>query len=305
MPPATQEIGGTGGGVIRLTQLFREKKPGAGGTAGQCGRDQGRNRSDRQSIPPNGSGGFRRFASGHLVLSEIDPEDFRTAATLPDTTGTLLSGDALHLAAVRRMRARSPAPTFPTEPLWQSNRGLQLLEQGRGDQAEITDGGLQVDPGFPDTDDSLKKGSIPRPVELFEQRQLLITHAKLLAQLHAARATNVFERKLQQLARIDVLAIDDFGLRPMRSPQDEDFHDLVDARYERKTTLLTSNLDFDEWGAAFPNKLMGAATLDRLRDGAYRIVLDGETRRKPRPLPDSPALPAASAAPRSKRPPAS
>jgi DNA replication protein DnaC len=128
---------------------------------------------------------------------------------------------------------------------------------------------------------------------------LFITHAKLLAQLHAARATNVYERKLQQLARIDVLAIDDFGLRPMRSPQDEDFHDLIDARYERKTTLLTSNLDFDEWGAAFPNKLMGAATLDRLRDKAYRIVLDGETRRKPRPLPDPPA--ATSSAVRVKR----
>lgn len=56
---------------------------------------------------------------------------------------------------------------------------------------------------------------------------------------------------------------------------------------ERTTTLVTSNLDFDEWGAAFPNKLLGAATLDRLRDGAYRIVLDGETRRKPRPLPEA------------------
>ena len=116
---------------------------------------------------------------------------------------------------------------------------------------------------------------------------LFITHAKLLAQLYAARATNTFERKLQQLARIKVIAIDDFGLRPMRSPQDEDFHDLVDARYERTTTLLSSNLDFDEWGAAFPNKLMGAATLDRLRDGAYRIVLDGETWRKPRPIPEA------------------
>ena len=128
---------------------------------------------------------------------------------------------------------------------------------------------------------------------------LFITHAKLLAQLLAARATNVFERKLAQLARIDVLAIDDFGLRPMRSPQDEDFHDLVDARYERKTTLLTSNLDFDEWGAAFPNKLMGAATLDRLRDKAYRVVLDGGTRRKPRPLPEQPT--AAASSPRTKR----
>ena len=114
---------------------------------------------------------------------------------------------------------------------------------------------------------------------------LFITHNKLLAQLHAARATNTYERKLQQLAKVDLIAIDDFGLRPMRSPQDEDFHELINERYERTTTLVTSNLDFDEWGAAFPNKLLGAATLDRLRDGAYRIVLDGETRRKPRPLP--------------------
>lgn len=134
---------------------------------------------------------------------------------------------------------------------------------------------------------------------------LFVTHAKLLAILLAARATNVLERKLQQLARIDVLAIDDFGLRPMRSPQDEDFHDLIDARYERKTTLLTSNLDFDEWSAAFPNKLMGAATLDRLRDKAYRIVLNGETRRKPRPLPELSSFASPASSERVKRLPAS
>jgi DNA replication protein DnaC len=116
---------------------------------------------------------------------------------------------------------------------------------------------------------------------------LFITHNKLLAQMHAARATNTYERKLQQLAKIKVIAIDDFGLRPMRSPQDEDFHELINERYERTTTLVTSNLDFDEWGAAFPNKLLGAATIDRLRDGAYRIVLDGKTRRGPKPFPDA------------------
>ena len=116
---------------------------------------------------------------------------------------------------------------------------------------------------------------------------LFITQAKLMAQLHAARAIDAYDRKLQQLARIDLLAIDDFGLRPMRSAQDEDFHDLIAERYEKRATILTSNLDFDEWGAAFPNKLMGAATLDRLRDGAYRIVLDGESRRKFRTLPDA------------------
>jgi DNA replication protein DnaC len=116
---------------------------------------------------------------------------------------------------------------------------------------------------------------------------LFITHNKLLAQMHAARATNTYERKLQQLAKIKVIAIDDFGLRPMRSPQDEDFHELINERYERTTTLVTSNLDLDEWGAAFPNKLLGAATIDRLRDGAYRIVLDGKTRRGPKTFPDA------------------
>lgn len=47
---------------------------------------------------------FQRFASGQLVLTEIDPGDFRTAATLLDAPGNLRSGDALHLAVARRMR---------------------------------------------------------------------------------------------------------------------------------------------------------------------------------------------------------
>jgi DNA replication protein DnaC len=117
---------------------------------------------------------------------------------------------------------------------------------------------------------------------------LFTTQTKLLASLHAARATDAFDKKLHQLAKIPLLLIDEFGLRPMRSPQDEDFHELIAERYERAATLITSNLHFDEWGAAFPNKLLGAATLDRLRHGAYRVVLDGETYRKPRPLPEQP-----------------
>jgi DNA replication protein DnaC len=48
------------------------------------------------------------------------------------------------------------------------------------------------------------------------------------------------------------LIIDDFGLKPLHSPDDEDFHDLIAERYERVATILTSNLDFPEWGEAFP-----------------------------------------------------
>jgi len=113
---------------------------------------------------------------------------------------------------------------------------------------------------------------------------LFTSQSQLLGSLHAARATESFERKFMALARVPLLIIDDFGLKPLRPPHDEDFHDLVAERYERTATVITSNLDFGEWGDAFPNQLLGAATLDRLRHGAYRVVLDGKSYRSPRPM---------------------
>ena len=48
-----------------------------------------------------------------------------------------------------------------------------------------------------------------------------------------------------------------------------------------------SNLDFSEWDDAFPgNRIVGAATLDRLRHRAYRIILDGDSFRTPIPMPE-------------------
>jgi len=113
---------------------------------------------------------------------------------------------------------------------------------------------------------------------------LFTTQAKMLGQLHAAKATNSYDRKLKSFIRADLLIIDDFGLKPLHSPQDEDLHAVIAERYEQRSTIVTSNLDFDEWGEAFPNKILGAATLDRLRHGAYRVILDGKSYRAPRPL---------------------
>ena len=115
---------------------------------------------------------------------------------------------------------------------------------------------------------------------------LFASQTQLLGQLHAARAVGAYDRRFQALARVELIIIDDFGLKPLRSPHDEDLHDLIAERYERASTIITSNLDFPEWGDAFPNRLLGAATLDRLRHGAYRIILDGESYRTPRPLPE-------------------
>ena len=117
---------------------------------------------------------------------------------------------------------------------------------------------------------------------------LFTTQTQLLASLRNAQAVGNYERKLQTLASLPLLIIDDFGLKPLRPPEDEAFHDLVAERYERAATILTSNLDFGEWGDAFPaNKMLGAATLDRIRHGAYRVVLDGDSFRNPKPIGES------------------
>jgi len=109
---------------------------------------------------------------------------------------------------------------------------------------------------------------------------LFITQTQLMNSLRTAQAMGTYERRFNYLAKIPLLLIDDFGLKPLRPPEDEDFHDLIAERYERTATVLTSNLDLEEWGAAFPaNKMIAAATLDRLRHGAYKIELDGESYR--------------------------
>ncbi len=114
------------------------------------------------------------------------------------------------------------------------------------------------------------------------------TCTQLTHSLNAARATGSYERKLASLARVPLLIIDDFGLKPLRAPADEDLHDLIAERYEQASTIVTSNLDFDEWDQAFvTNRLLASATLDRLRHNAYCLELDGPSYRDPKVPPAS------------------
>lgn len=117
---------------------------------------------------------------------------------------------------------------------------------------------------------------------------LFTTVSRMLAQINAARAVNALERQLAKLAAVDLLIIDDFGLKPLTGIQDEDFHEVISERYERKSTVVTSNLDIPEWTDAFPNRILGAATIDRLRHGAYKVVLEGKSYRAAQPVMKTP-----------------
>ncbi len=113
---------------------------------------------------------------------------------------------------------------------------------------------------------------------------LFTTQSRMLTQLTAARATGTYERQFARLCAVDLLIIDDFGLKPLKAVQDEEFHEVIAERYERKSTIVTSNLDVPEWTEAFPNRILGGATVDRLRHGAYTLLLEGKSYRTARPV---------------------
>ncbi len=111
---------------------------------------------------------------------------------------------------------------------------------------------------------------------------IFTTQSQIIQDMMSAQASGTYEKVLHRLEQVDLLIIDDFGLKPMRSPQDEYLHDIVARRYEKRSTLVTSNLDLHEWQDAFTNKLLGIATIDRLQHDAYQLTLEGQSYRSPK-----------------------
>jgi DNA replication protein DnaC len=109
---------------------------------------------------------------------------------------------------------------------------------------------------------------------------LLRSAHRLLADLHAARADGSYPRRFARLCSVDLLALDDFGLRSLSLQGAEDLYDLIRERYERKALILTSNRAFDEWAEAFGNGLLASAALDRLTHHCHVLVIRGQSYRQ-------------------------
>lgn len=104
---------------------------------------------------------------------------------------------------------------------------------------------------------------------------LFITTHKMLQHLHGGRADGSWERRLQTYLRPDLLVLDDFGLKPLRSPAPEDLYDVINERYESGSIMLTSNRSPSEWPALFGDPLLASAGLDRLAHAAEVLVIEG------------------------------
>lgn len=110
---------------------------------------------------------------------------------------------------------------------------------------------------------------------------------RLFAALALARGDGRYARMLKALARTDLLILDDWGPEKLNDEQRRDLLEIVEDRYERRSTIVTSQVPVDHWYEIIGNPTIADAILDRLVHNAYRIELTGESMRKRR-APENP-----------------
>jgi len=108
----------------------------------------------------------------------------------------------------------------------------------------------------------------------------------LLDELYASLADRSTAKLLNRLARYDVLLIDELGYLTLKPEQSNAFFKLMDQRYQRVSTVITTNLSFDDWYELFGKKTLVDALLDRLRHHCITIEIDGSSLRAPGPDPE-------------------
>jgi len=123
----------------------------------------------------------------------------------------------------------------------------------------------------------------------------------LLRLLKQSRMDNSREALMTQLATVDVLVIDDLALEPMTRDESRDIYQLFVERNARASTVVTSNRDTAEWIAVFDDALLAQSAVDRFKNNAFDLVVDGESYRS-RLKPNIDKLPPPPAAPVKKVP---
>jgi DNA replication protein DnaC len=98
-----------------------------------------------------------------------------------------------------------------------------------------------------------------------------------LTRHHAQANRSAF---LKQLAKADLLYLDDFGLSPLSEQSKRDLLEILDDRYDKKSTLITSQLPVDQWHAFIAEPTLADAILDRLVHNSHRLNLKGDSMRK-------------------------
>jgi DNA replication protein DnaC len=104
----------------------------------------------------------------------------------------------------------------------------------------------------------------------------------LFDEMYSSLADRSTRQLLKRLARLDLLQIDEFGYVNLKPEQSNIFFKLMEERYRRHSTIITTNLDYDEWHNFLGQKPMVEALLSRLRHYCHTVRINGPSLRDPR-----------------------
>jgi len=104
-----------------------------------------------------------------------------------------------------------------------------------------------------------------------------ITASAMVHALLEARDDKQLLRLQKQLAKYKLLIIDELGYVPLSSSGAELLFEVFSQRYERGSTIVTSNLPFDEWTSVFGSERLTGALLDRLTHHVHILEMNGES----------------------------
>ena len=103
----------------------------------------------------------------------------------------------------------------------------------------------------------------------------------LFDEMYASLADRSTRQLLKRLARLDVLLVDELGYLNLKPEQSNIFFKLMEERYHRRPSIITSNLDYDEWPNFLGNRAMVEALLSRLRHYCHTVRINGPSLRDP------------------------
>jgi DNA replication protein DnaC len=112
-------------------------------------------------------------------------------------------------------------------------------------------------------------------------RGLFVRAQDLFDEMYASLADRSSRKLIDRLARVDVLVIDEMGYLNLRPEQTNIFFKLMEERYRRHPTIITTNLDYSEWANFLGNKSLVEALLSRLRHQCHTVRIDGPSLREP------------------------
>jgi len=104
--------------------------------------------------------------------------------------------------------------------------------------------------------------------------------SRLVGEMAIARRDGSYLERLRALSQVDLLVLDDWGVTPLSDEGRRDLLEILDDRYDRKSTLVTSQLPVESWHEYLADPTLADAILDRLVHNAHRLALSGESMRK-------------------------